>query len=107
LDDPALRLVVALRLAGLLEECGDLHAAAAVLREATEVATRFRGTALSKTRGEKDEALRWISGSASQPTEEATAYTKRMEEVEQVRAGGGVMLGRSPILSITCRSNNG
>lgn len=92
LDDPHLRLVVALRLGGLLEQAGQLHDAAAVLHDAAGVATTFRYAALTKTRGEKDEILRWISGSASQPTEEAAGFTKRMEETEQVTAATRVEL---------------
>lgn len=83
-DDPQLRLVVALRLGGLLEQGGLLHDAAVVLRDAARVSTAFRYAALTKTRGEKDEFMRWISGSASQPSDDATSYTKRMEESEQV-----------------------
>lgn len=85
-DDTTLRLVVALRLANLLDRRRAIHDAARVMREAHEAAVRGRYALLTKTRGAKDETVRWISASASQPTPEAEQYTKGMEENEQVNA---------------------
>lgn len=78
LDDALLLVQCSLKTALLLEESGQLAAAAEVLEQGLGACDKARSEAGQALRGRADQHLLWVSASRSQPTEAAELLLKGM-----------------------------